>query len=185
MLENPAVLPPACRTLHAAVDASASGGVVCVYARATENVVINKGPDLEITQCTVAEAAALNLGLPVVQILGAGPVLVIGLDETGGTAGWRLDGDGYELRGVRSYDNSVDGILVNGNDNEISVNRVGHNGACGVCGTASGTLVRDNKMDDSGLCEHEVLGAGTTDGGGSNRASGVKFFDIEAGGCFE
>ena len=275
MIEDPAALPPAYTTLQAAVDASSAGDVVCVYARTTENVLIDEGHALEITQCTVAEVTAADTAAPVVRILGADPVLVIGLDATGGTVGWQVEGDDHEIRGVRAYGNSTDGILVSGNDNSVSTNRIEHNGACGVrlsgdgnrlrtgeftengaglCvggndneirnvaaednvgdgvtvsgsdneirsvntnrngdngfnvsggignelrsnngngnGTngilvgagAANTVVRDNRMNGSALCEYEILGSGTTDKGGSNRANGVKFKNIEAGGCFE
>lgn len=275
VIEDPMAVPPAYDNLQDAVDAATGTDVVCVYARTTENVVINEGHELEITQCTVAEVTAADPAQPVVLILGTDPVLVIGLDATGGTVGWQVDGSGHELSGVRSYDNTVDGILVNGNDNAVQVNRVEHNAECGiriagngnrartgkytengygicvegsnnelrnvdaednvgdgvvVSGStnelrsvgsnrnggngfnvsggstnelrsndgedniangvligagAMGTIVRDNKMDDNGLCEYDVLGAGTTDNGGSNRANGVKFFNIEDGGCFE
>lgn len=275
VIEDPGALPPAYTTLQAAVDASNGGDVVCVYARTTENVVINEGHELEITQCTVAEVTAANPAEPVVRILGPDPVLVIGLDATGGTVGWQVESDGHEIRGVRAYDNSVDGLLISGNDNQVTTNRIEHNGACGIrisgdgnrlrtgkftenvtgiCiegndtevrnvdaednlgdgvvvsgsnneirsvtadtngangfnvsggggnelrsnngdengangvlvgGAATGTVVRDNKMEDSVLCEYDVLGAGTTDSGGSNRANGVKFKNIEAGGCLE
>lgn len=97
----------------------------------------------------------------------------------------RAEGTLHVLRSLRSNENGGNGYALAGSSITLRDAQGEGNALAGVLVTGSGNLLVDNELEDSGGCEFDVRGAGTTDGGGSNSANGDDFTDIEMLGCFE
>jgi parallel beta helix pectate lyase-like protein len=115
--------PPNYHSVQAAYNDAAAGEVIGMFGNFVENVSLDKGKSLTITQCTSAKVTAADNTLPVWSITG-GPVTIIGPDSVGGTIGWFVGSDGNTLKAVRASNASQFGILVTGNNNTVSVNSV-------------------------------------------------------------
>jgi parallel beta-helix repeat protein len=137
--------PPNHATLSEAVQKASTGEIIGVFLNTNENVNIpSKG--LTITQCTLAKIIALDPAKPAIDISTPDTVLVIGLDTVGGTAGWLVQTDGHELRGVRAKGATEAGIEIVGSGNRVSWNLVKKNGA-GIVVSGSGNNLRGGTVE--------------------------------------
>jgi hypothetical protein len=117
------------QTVQAAYDAAVNGDVIGLFSETSENVVLGGSKTLEITQCTTAKITAANNALPVWTVSSTGKLTIIGPDSVGGTIGWNVTTSNHELKSIRAYGASQYGVLILGNNVDVSLNEVGSDNA--------------------------------------------------------
>ena len=175
--------PPNYTSINDAYLAAADGEVIGIFGKFVENVLINKGKSLTITQCTSAKVTAADSTLPVWTVSG-GPTKIIGPDAVGGTIGWLVSSDSNKLKAVRANNSSQYGILITGNNNELSVNAVSGN-PVGIRFEGNGNKLGSGGAVDANSGNGIEIGStatGNTIGIGNVRSNGGNGVQVDGDG---
>jgi hypothetical protein len=138
-------------TLQAAVDAAVPGDIIGLFTNTTENVIVQPGFPLKITQCTLARITAADSTKPVITVNGNNPVIILGLDTLGGTIGFRITGNGHSLGSIRATSASTHGVALEGNGNSLTINRIENNGGAGVHISGDSNTVKGGTTSGNGV----------------------------------